>query len=42
MEKLQLIEQLDDQEKTSLFNIIDSLFAKKRLRDSLTSALGTV
>jgi transcriptional regulator with XRE-family HTH domain len=42
MEKIKLIEQLDDQEKASLFNIIDGLFAKKRLKDSLSSALGGV
>jgi hypothetical protein len=42
VEQLRLIEQLDDQEKASLFNIIDSLFAKKRLKDSLTNALGSV
>jgi transcriptional regulator with XRE-family HTH domain len=42
MEKIKLIEQLDDQEKNSLFNIIDGLFAKKRLKDSLSSALSGV
>jgi transcriptional regulator with XRE-family HTH domain len=42
MEKIKLIEQLDDQEKASLFNIIDGLFAKKRLKDSLSSALSGV
>jgi transcriptional regulator with XRE-family HTH domain len=42
IEKLRLIEQLDDQEKASIFNIIDGLFAKKRLKDSLSSALGSV
>jgi transcriptional regulator with XRE-family HTH domain len=39
MEKLRLIEQLDEQEKNSVYNIVDGLFAKKRLRDSLSSAL---
>jgi hypothetical protein len=42
MEKIKLIEQLDDQEKNSLFNIIDGLFAKKRLKDSLSNALSGV
>jgi hypothetical protein len=42
MEKIRLIEQLDDQEKNSLFNIIDGLFAKKRLKDSLSHALNGV
>ena len=32
----------EDQEKISVFNIIDGLFAKKRLKDSLTNALGNV
>jgi hypothetical protein len=39
MEKIRLIEQLDDKEKTSIFNIIDSLFAKKKLRDTLSNAI---
>jgi transcriptional regulator with XRE-family HTH domain len=39
MEKLRLIEQLDEKEKNSVYNIIDGLFAKKRLRDSLSSVL---
>jgi len=39
MEKLRLIDTLDDQEKQSLFNIVDSLVAKKKLKDTLSSAL---
>lgn len=39
MEKIRLIEQLDDKEKTSIFNIIDSLFAKKKLKDTLSNAI---
>lgn len=39
MEKLRVIEQLDEQEKNSVYNIIDGLFAKKKLRDSISSVL---
>ena len=39
MEKLRLIDILDDQEKQSLFNIVDSLVAKKKLKDNLTNVL---
>ncbi|NQZ76833.1 MAG: helix-turn-helix domain-containing protein [Ekhidna sp.] len=42
MEKLRLIEQLDEDEKLSVFKIIDSLFAKKRLKDSLSNVLQDV
>jgi hypothetical protein len=34
-----VIEQLDEQERSSLYNIIDGLFAKKKLKDTLSSAL---
>jgi transcriptional regulator with XRE-family HTH domain len=37
MEKLKLIDELDNTEKKSLYNIIDSLIAKKRLKDNLQS-----
>ena len=37
MEKLKLIDELDSTEKKSLYNIIDSLIAKKRLKDNLQS-----
>lgn len=37
MEKLKLIDELDTTEKKSLYNIIDSLIAKKRLKDNLQS-----
>ncbi|WP_296621086.1 helix-turn-helix transcriptional regulator [Marivirga sp.] len=39
MEKLHLIEQLDEEEKKSIFNIVDGLVSKKKLRDTLTNAL---
>jgi transcriptional regulator with XRE-family HTH domain len=35
MEKLKLIDELESTEKKSLYNIIDSLIAKKRLKDNL-------
>lgn len=40
MEKLRLIEQLDNTEQKAFYNILDALVAKKRLTDTLTSALG--
>jgi len=39
MEKLRLIEELDRQERESIYNIIDGLFAKKKLKDTLANAL---
>jgi len=39
VEKIQLVDQLEEQEKKSVFSIIDSLFAKKKLKDTLSSAL---
>jgi hypothetical protein len=39
MEKISLIDQLDEDEKKSLFKIIDSLFSKKKMKESLTKAL---
>ena len=39
MEKINLLEQLDEPEKKSIFNIIDGLISKKKLKDSLSSAL---
>lgn len=39
MEKLHLLEQLDEEEQRSIFNIIDGLISKKRLKDSLSNAL---
>jgi len=41
MEKLQLLEQLDEEEKKSVFKIIDGLVSKKKLKDTLSSALKT-
>lgn len=39
VEKVQLIEQLDDNERKSLFSIIDGLSSKKKMKDSLAKAL---
>ncbi len=39
IEKVQLIEQLDQEERNSVFKIIDGLFIKKKLRDTLTNAV---
>jgi transcriptional regulator with XRE-family HTH domain len=39
LEKVQLLEQLEEEEKKSVFNIIDGLIYKKRLKDTLSSAL---
>ena len=37
MEKIRLRDIPDETEKKSLFNIIDSLIAKKKLKDNLVS-----
>ena len=42
MEKLRLIELLDKEERDAVYKIIDGLISKKRLKDSLTSALEKV
>jgi hypothetical protein len=39
MEKIRLIEMLDQKEQASLYNIVDGLVANKRLRDTISSAL---
>ena len=39
MEKLQLLELLDEEEQQSLFRIIDGLVSKQRLKDNLTNVL---
>ncbi|MCP4482241.1 MAG: helix-turn-helix transcriptional regulator [bacterium] len=39
MEKIRLVEELDENERKSIFNIIDGLIAKKRLKDTLSKAL---
>jgi hypothetical protein len=39
VEKVQLIEQLDDSERKSIFSIIDGLSSKMKMKDSLAKAL---
>lgn len=39
MEKIRLIEMLDEKEQSSIYNIVDGLVASKRLRDNLSNAL---
>jgi transcriptional regulator with XRE-family HTH domain len=41
MEKLRLIELLDNKEQQSIYNIVDGLVASKKLRDTLSNALNT-
>jgi transcriptional regulator with XRE-family HTH domain len=37
IEKVRLMDMLDDAEKKSLFHIVDSLIAKKKLKDNIVS-----
>jgi len=37
LDKIRLVEELDEQEKKSIFNIIDIAISRKRLKDNLTS-----
>lgn len=39
MEKISLIDQLDEDEKKSIFKIIDGLSSKRKMKDSLAKAL---
>ncbi|HEV7332742.1 MAG TPA: helix-turn-helix transcriptional regulator [Flavisolibacter sp.] len=39
MEKIKVMEQLNEAERSSLYHIIDGLFAKKKLKDTLSHAL---
>lgn len=39
VDKLRLLDELDDIEKNSIFNIIDIAISKKRLKDMLSNAL---
>jgi hypothetical protein len=39
MEKISLIDSLDEDEQKSLFKIIDGLSSKKKMKDSLAKAL---
>ena len=39
MEKVKLMESLGDEEKRTLFNILDAFVSKKKLKDALSNAL---
>ncbi len=39
MEKLRLLDTLDDKDKQSLYHIIDTFVAKKKMKDNLSSVL---
>lgn len=39
MEKLRLLDSLDEVEKKSIYNLVDSLISKKKLRDSLSNLI---
>ena len=39
IDKLRLVDELDDQEKKSIFNIIDIAISRKRLKDNLMEVL---
>lgn len=39
VERLRLLDELEDTEKKSIFNIIDMAVSKKRLKDTLSNAL---
>jgi len=39
LEKLRLLEMLDSKERESVYNIIDSLISKKKLKDALSDAI---
>ena len=41
IERLKLLDELDEIEKKSIFNIIDMAISKKRLKDALSNALST-
>jgi hypothetical protein len=42
IDKLRLVEELDEQEKKSIFNIIDIAISRKRFKDNLTSMINEV
>lgn len=39
IEKIRLIDELEEKERTAIFNIIDMAITKKRLKDALSNAL---
>jgi|SRR5690554_908558 len=41
VERLRLLDELEENEKSSIYNIIDMAVSKKRLKDTLSNALNT-
>ena len=39
MEKVKLMESLDEEERNTLYNILDAFVSKKKLKEALTNAL---
>jgi transcriptional regulator with XRE-family HTH domain len=42
IEKMALVDQLEEKEKSAFFSILDALVSKKRLKDSLSNALNAL
>ena len=42
MEKVKLIESLSDEEKQTIYNVLDAFVGKKKLKDTLASVLNDV
>jgi transcriptional regulator with XRE-family HTH domain len=40
IEKLSIIDKLDNKEKQAFYSILDALIAKKRMKDTLSTAIG--
>lgn len=40
IEKLSIIDKLEDKEKQAFYSILDALIAKKRMKDTLSTAIG--
>ena len=40
IEKLSIIEKLEDKEKQAFYSILDALVAKKKMKDTLSNAIG--
>jgi hypothetical protein len=42
MEKIKIIEALSDEEKKTVFSIVDAFIGKKKLKDALSNVLSDV
>jgi hypothetical protein len=42
MEKIKLIERLSEEEKKTIFNIVDAFIGKKKLKDTLSKVLSDI